>query len=112
LGHDFEVISASADKVKEQVPDVITLDTEMPRMDGLTFLQKIMSQPPLSVVICSSLTEKGAETTLKDMEYGAIEIITKPRMETKQFPDRIVSLVLSKSLENLPASTGGGTKQK
>jgi len=54
-------------------------------MDGLTFLQKIMTQHPIPVVVCSSLNEKGAETTLKAIEYGAIEIITKPRMGTKQF---------------------------
>jgi two-component system, chemotaxis family, protein-glutamate methylesterase/glutaminase len=88
---DFDVIGVASDpfiaaeKMKEQVPDVITLDIEMPRMDGLTFLQKIMAQHPLPVVICSSLSERGAETTLKAMEYGAIEIITKPKMGTKQF---------------------------
>jgi len=75
----------AADKIREHVPDVITLDVEMPRMDGVTFLQKIMSQHPIPVVICSSLTGEGAETTLKALEYGAVEIITKPRMGTKQF---------------------------
>lgn len=54
-------------------------------MDGLTFLQKIMSQRPIPVVMCSSLTEKGSETALKALEYGAVEIIQKPRMGTKQF---------------------------
>ena len=67
------------------MPDVITLDVEMPRMDGITFLQKIMSQHPIPVVICSSLTGKGAETALKALECGAVEIIEKPRMGTKQF---------------------------
>ena len=75
----------AADKIKEHVPDVITLDVEMPRMDGITFLQKVMSQHPIPVVICSSLTGNGAETTLKALEYGAVEIITKPRIGTKQF---------------------------
>jgi two-component system, chemotaxis family, protein-glutamate methylesterase/glutaminase len=75
----------AADKMKEQIPDVITLDIEMPRMDGLTFLQKIMSQHPIPVVVCSSLTDTGAETTLKALEYGAVEIITKPKMGTRQF---------------------------
>jgi two-component system chemotaxis response regulator CheB len=73
------------DKMKKTVPDVITLDIEMPRMDGLTFLQKIMSQHPIPVVICSSLTDKGSETALKALEYGAIEIITKPKLGTKKF---------------------------
>lgn len=75
----------AADKLLHQVPDVITLDVEMPRMDGITFLQKIMSQHPIPVVICSSLTEKNSETTFKALEYGAVEIITKPRLGTRQF---------------------------
>lgn len=87
----IEVIGAAADPIiaahhmNEQMPDVITLDIEMPRMDGLTFLQKLMAQHPLPVVICSSLAEDGSETALKALEYGAIEIITKPRLGTKQF---------------------------
>jgi len=61
----------AADRMREQTPDVITLDIEMPRMDGLTFLQKIMAQHPIPVVICSSLVEEGAQSTLKALEYGA-----------------------------------------
>ena len=64
---------------------MITLDVEMPRMDGITFLEKLMAQHPIPVVICSSLTERGSETTLKALEYGAVEIIQKPRLGTKQF---------------------------
>jgi two-component system chemotaxis response regulator CheB len=75
----------AAERLKTIVPDVITLDVEMPRMDGLTFLQKIMSQHPLPVVMCSSLTEKGSDTALRALEYGAVDIVTKPRMGTKQF---------------------------
>lgn len=75
----------AAEKMRIEVPDVIMLDVEMPRMDGITFLQKIMTQHPIPVVVCSSLTEEGAETTLKALEYGAVEIITKPRLGTKQF---------------------------
>jgi two-component system, chemotaxis family, protein-glutamate methylesterase/glutaminase len=75
----------AADRIRDQVPDVITLDIEMPRMDGLTFLQKIMSQHPIPVVICSSLAQEGAESTLKALEYGAVDIIAKPRMGSKQF---------------------------
>src|ERR1700733_12790139 len=74
----------AADRIEEQIPDVITLDIEMPRMDGLTFLKKIMSQHPIPVVICSSLAEEGAQSTFRALEYGAAEIITKPRMGTKQ----------------------------
>lgn len=75
----------AAERIKIEVPDVITLDVEMPRMDGITFLQKIMSQHPIPVVMCSSLTEKGSETALKALEYGAVEIIQKPRLGTKAF---------------------------
>jgi two-component system chemotaxis response regulator CheB len=75
----------AAERISEQIPDVITLDIEMPRMDGLTFLKKIMSQHPIPVVICSSLAEEGAQSTFKALEYGAVEIVTKPRLGTKQF---------------------------
>jgi two-component system chemotaxis response regulator CheB len=75
----------AAERIAEQVPDVITLDIEMPRMDGLTFLKKIMAQHPIPVVICSSLAEDTAQSTLKALEYGAVDIITKPRYGTKQF---------------------------
>jgi two-component system, chemotaxis family, protein-glutamate methylesterase/glutaminase len=76
---------AAAEKIREEVPDVITLDIEMPRMDGLTFLEKIMTQHPIPVVICSSLAENRSETALKALEYGAVEIIQKPRLGMKQF---------------------------
>lgn len=76
---------AAAARMKEETPDVMTLDVEMPRMDGLTFLQKIMSQHPIPVVMCSSLTGKGTETALRALEYGAVDIITKPNVGTKQF---------------------------
>lgn len=75
----------AANKLRREVPDVITLDLEMPRMDGLTFLEKIMSQHPLPVVICSSLTEKGSRSALKAMELGAVEIIAKPKIGTRTF---------------------------
>jgi len=75
----------AAQKIAEAVPDVITLDVEMPRMDGLTFLQKLMSQHPIPVVMCSSLTESGSESAMKALEYGAVDIITKPKMGTRQF---------------------------
>ncbi len=88
---EIEVIGTAADpfvaaeRIREQVPDVITLDIEMPRMDGLTFLQKIMTQHPIPVVICSSLAEEGAQSTLRALELGAVEIITKPHLGGKQF---------------------------
>ncbi|MCG8699576.1 MAG: chemotaxis response regulator protein-glutamate methylesterase [Bacteroidales bacterium] len=72
-------------KIQKEVPDVITLDIEMPRMDGLTFLKKIMSQHPMPVIVISSLTEEGSMSAIKALEYGAVDIITKPQMHTKEF---------------------------
>ncbi|MFZ5771530.1 MAG: protein-glutamate methylesterase/protein-glutamine glutaminase [Thermodesulfobacteriota bacterium] len=75
----------AAERIEKEKPDVITLDVEMPRMDGLTFLRKLMSQHPIPVVMCSSLTEKGEETTIRALEYGAVSIITKPKLGARQF---------------------------
>lgn len=68
-----------------QWPDVIVLDVEMPRMDGITFLKKIMSERPTPVVICSTLTTKGAETAMQALAAGAVAIITKPKIGIKEF---------------------------
>jgi len=87
----IEVIAAASDPLfaishmQRQWPDVIVLDIEMPRMDGLTFLKKIMTERPTPVVICSSLAESGAAATLQALSAGAAAIITKPRMGVKQF---------------------------
>jgi two-component system chemotaxis response regulator CheB len=75
----------AAERMREEVPDVITLDVEMPRMDGITFLKRLMAQNPIPVIMCSSLTDAGCETTLRALEYGAVDIITKPKLGTKQF---------------------------
>lgn len=75
----------AAEKIAKELPDVITLDVEMPRMDGITFLQKIMGQHPIPVVICSSLSTYGSQTGLKALECGAVEVIQKPVVGTKQF---------------------------
>ena len=83
----------AAKKIRREVPDVITLDVEMPRMDGITFLKKIMSQHPIPVIICSSLTGEGCETTLKALEYGAVEIITKPKLGTKTFLEESQTII-------------------
>jgi two-component system, chemotaxis family, protein-glutamate methylesterase/glutaminase len=76
---------AAAEKIAEQLPDVITLDIEMPRMDGLTFLRRIMAQHPIPVVICSSLAEQGTESALQALECGAVDIVAKPRLGVRQF---------------------------
>lgn len=83
----------AVEKIKDAVPDVMTLDVEMPRMDGLTFLKKIMSQHPIPVVICSSLAGKGSETALKALEYGAVEVIHKPALGTKQMLEESRTLI-------------------
>ncbi len=93
LGSDpeIEVMGTAADpiiavkKIMKEIPDVITLDIEMPRMDGLTFLRKIMSQHPIPVVIISSLTTEGTEVAMRALEYGASEIIGKPAMNAAKF---------------------------
>jgi two-component system, chemotaxis family, protein-glutamate methylesterase/glutaminase len=93
LGSDpeIEVIGTAADpfaaarRIQEEVPDVITLDVEMPRMDGITFLRKLMAQHPLPVVMCSSLTEEGSATLMQALEAGAVDVILKPRMDVPQF---------------------------
>ena len=89
---EIEVIGTASDpvfaikKIQAERPDVITLDVEMPRMDGLSFLKKINSLAhPIPVVICSSKVEAGSENALRAMEYGAAELILKPKMGTKVF---------------------------
>ncbi|MBT8339028.1 MAG: chemotaxis response regulator protein-glutamate methylesterase [Desulfatitalea sp.] len=99
----------AADKISRQVPAVITLDLEMPRMDGLTFLEKIMSQHPIPVVICSSLTETGSRSALKAMELGAVDIIAKPKVGTRTFLEeskvRICDTVYAAARANLKRRT-------
>jgi two-component system chemotaxis response regulator CheB len=82
----IEVIGVASDpyvaaaRIRDEVPDVITLDVEMPRMDGITFLRRLMAQHPIPVVMCSSLTEAGSETLLQALEAGAVDVILKPKM--------------------------------
>lgn len=88
---DIEIMGAAGDpfmaakKLQEDVPDVITLDVEMPKMDGITFLRKLMSQHPIPVVMCSSLTESGSETLMQAMEAGAVDVILKPKIAAADF---------------------------
>ncbi len=87
----IQVMGAAADplfaldKMSREWPDVVVLDVEMPRMDGITFLKKIMAERPTPVIICSSLTEKGTATAMQALSAGAVSIVTKPRLGLKQF---------------------------
>jgi two-component system chemotaxis response regulator CheB len=72
-------------KIRQQRPDVIILDIEMPRMDGLTFLKKIVREDPIPVVICSALTGPGTSIGIQALEEGAVEVVTKPRLAVRQF---------------------------
>ncbi|VAW98216.1 Chemotaxis response regulator protein-glutamate methylesterase CheB [hydrothermal vent metagenome] len=89
------------DKIKQLKPDVITLDVEMPRMDGVTFLRNLMRLHPLPVVMISSLTEKGADITFDALEAGAIDFVAKPKIDVKdglqEYTEEIVEKVKSAS---------------
>lgn len=88
---DLKVIGVASDplfameKMARQWPDVIVLDVEMPRMDGVTFLRKLMAERPTPVVICSTLAESGSQTALQALAAGAADIIAKPKMGLKEF---------------------------
>jgi len=83
---DMEVVGVAPDPIiardliKQTNPDVLTLDVEMPRMDGLDFLEKLMRLRPMPVVMVSSLTERGSEITLRALELGAVDFVTKPKI--------------------------------
>ncbi len=101
----------AAEKLKKEIPDVITLDIEMPRMDGLTFLNKIMTQHPIPVVICSSLTGNRSDTAIKALELGAIDIITKPRIGSKIFLEES-KIIICDSVKAAARSTVKKFKKK
>jgi two-component system chemotaxis response regulator CheB len=82
------------DKMKRVRPDVILLDLEMPRMDGLRFLRKIMAEDPIPVVVCSGLTGPGTEAGLRALEEGAVEVVTKPKLGVKGFLEESASVLV------------------
>ncbi|PID58536.1 chemotaxis response regulator protein-glutamate methylesterase [candidate division KSB3 bacterium] len=88
---DIKVVATAPDPflaermIEREMPDVMTLDIEMPGMDGLTFLRKMMTRQPIPVVICSALSKKASESTLTAIEYGAVEVIQKPKKATPEF---------------------------
>ncbi len=98
----IEVIGSAPDpyiareKIKALNPDVITLDVEMPKMDGLTFLEKLMRGRPMPVVMVSSLTEAGCQTTLRALELGAVDYITKPKIDLRDGMEGIADDLIEK----------------
>ncbi len=99
---DIEVVGVAPDpyiarnKIKALNPDVLTLDVEMPKMDGLTFLQKLMAARPIPVIMVSSLTEQGAATTMHALEAGAVDFVTKPSIDIRQGLEELSHQIVSK----------------
>lgn len=84
----------AAQKIQKERPDVITLDIEMPRMDGLTFLKKIMSQAPMPVIVISNQTQRGADVALKALEAGAVDVMAKPNLSNElEINDSRITLI-------------------
>ena len=117
---DIEVVGVAADpyiardKIKQLNPDVLTLDVEMPRMDGVTFLGNLMRLRPMPVVMVSTLTEQGADVTLRALEYGAVDFVAKPKLDVAEglieYAEEIVEKVRTaaqsrvRAIERKPAS--------
>jgi two-component system chemotaxis response regulator CheB len=103
LGRAGMLVAAASDpifameRMRRERPDVVVLDLEMPRMDGLTFLHKLMAEDPLPVVVCSGLAAAGSEVALHALEEGAVDVVVKPRLGVKGFLEegatRIVQVV-------------------
>ncbi|WHZ30367.1 MAG: Chemotaxis response regulator protein-glutamate methylesterase CheB [Nitrospira sp.] len=99
---DIEVVGSAPDpyiareKIKALNPDVLTLDVEMPKMDGLTFLEKLMRGHPMPVVMVSSLTEAGCQTTLRALELGAVDFIAKPKIDLREGMEELAQDLIAK----------------
>lgn len=99
---EIEVVGTAADpyaareKILALNPDVLTLDVEMPRMDGLVFLEKLMAGRPMPVVMLSSLTERGCETTMRALELGAVDFVTKPKLDLVDGMDHLIEEIITK----------------
>ncbi|NOY72145.1 MAG: chemotaxis response regulator protein-glutamate methylesterase [Gammaproteobacteria bacterium] len=110
---NIEVVGTAQDpivarqKIKDLNPDVLTLDIEMPRMDGITFLEKLMRLRPMPVVMISSLTENGAEVTLQALEYGAVDFVSKPKIDLvhglQEYAKEIIEKIKSAAKANVKA---------
>jgi two-component system chemotaxis response regulator CheB len=118
---EIEVVGSAPDpyiareKIKALNPDVITLDVEMPKMDGLTFLEKLMRGHPMPVVMVSSLTEAGCQTTLRALELGAVDFITKPKIDLREGMEEVAQDLISKvkaaAQAKVRGKEGGGRRE-
>ncbi len=112
---DMEVVGVAPDPlvarelIRERNPDVLTLDVEMPKMDGLDFLERLMRLRPMPVVMVSSLTERGSETTLRALELGAVDFVAKPKMAIqsgmREYTDLIADKIRAASRARVQART-------
>ncbi|MFN3545396.1 MAG: chemotaxis response regulator protein-glutamate methylesterase [Thiobacillus sp.] len=110
---DMEVVGVAPDPlvardlIKQTNPDVLTLDVEMPKMDGLDFLERLMRLRPMPVVMVSSLTERGSEITMRALELGAVDFVTKPKLDIqsgmREYADLIADKIRAASLANVRA---------
>jgi len=121
--NDITVLGAAADplfamqRMKKQWPDVIVIDVEMPRMDGLTFLKKIMAEHPTPVVVCSSLTQKGAETSITALSAGAMAVVGKPgsgltRAKMEEAGAEVIAAVRAAAMGNVRKLRSAHTPQR
>lgn len=88
----------AAECIRREVPDVITLDIEMPRMDGITFLRRLMAQRPIPVIVCSTLVTNGSKAMFSALEAGAVDLVTKPNFRAKQFLEESAIMIQDKIL--------------
>ena len=116
LDPQLEVVGTAGDpliawkKIESLSPDVLTLDVEMPKMDGLTFLAKLMASRPMPVVMVSSLTARGADTTLKALELGAVDFVTKPGIDVANGTQALAADIIAK-IGTAAASRIAGVRQ-